>query len=141
MGVARAVAATPAKPLTQTKAVSKSRISSIDVMRGLVMVLMLLDHVREKLYLHVQVSDPMDETIGPVVAPDESLAQALLRSLLATSSGFVRVDVPANERKLTACLASCGLVQVDRGLLMTRGKWPSSRNSVRRFALVSQALG
>jgi len=60
MGVARAVAATPAKPLTQTKAVSKSRISSIDVMRGLVIVLMLVDHVREKLYLHVPVSDPMD---------------------------------------------------------------------------------
>jgi uncharacterized membrane protein len=60
MGVARAVAAIPEKPLTQTKAVSKSRISSIDVMRGLVIVLMLVDHVREKLYLHVQVSDPMD---------------------------------------------------------------------------------
>ena len=60
MDVARTLAATPAKPLIQTKAVSKSRISSIDVMRGLVIVLMLVDHVREKLYLHVPVSDPMD---------------------------------------------------------------------------------
>lgn len=29
-------------------------------MRGLVIVLMLVDHVREKLYLHVPVADPMD---------------------------------------------------------------------------------
>lgn len=38
----------------------RSRIASIDVMRGLVMVLMLFDHVRETIYLHLQVSDPMN---------------------------------------------------------------------------------
>lgn len=37
----------------------KSRISSIDMLRGLVMLLMLVDHVRERIYLHMQVSDPM----------------------------------------------------------------------------------
>lgn len=39
---------------------ARSRIEVIDVMRGLVMVIMLLDHVRETFYLHKQVSDPMD---------------------------------------------------------------------------------
>ena len=39
-----------------------ARIAVIDVMRGLVMVIMLLDHVRETFYLHVPVSDPMDVT-------------------------------------------------------------------------------
>ena len=39
---------------------ARSRIEVIDVMRGLVMVIMLLDHVRETFYLHRQVSDPMD---------------------------------------------------------------------------------
>jgi uncharacterized membrane protein len=39
---------------------ARSRIEVIDVMRGLVMVIMLLDHVRETFYLHVPVSDPMD---------------------------------------------------------------------------------
>jgi uncharacterized membrane protein len=43
-------------------ATARSRIASIDVMRGLVMVLMLVDHVREKIYLHLQVSDPMNVT-------------------------------------------------------------------------------
>ncbi len=37
----------------------KARITSIDALRGLVMIVMLLDHVRETLYLHLQVTDPM----------------------------------------------------------------------------------
>lgn len=49
---------------TQTMAASvaaaRSRIASIDVMRGLVMLFMLVDHVREAIYLHMQVGDPMD---------------------------------------------------------------------------------
>ncbi len=35
------------------------RITSIDALRGLVMCIMMMDHVRETLYLHHQVSDPM----------------------------------------------------------------------------------
>ncbi|MGQ0835284.1 MAG: DUF1624 domain-containing protein, partial [Gammaproteobacteria bacterium] len=41
-------------------AAARARIAAIDVMRGLVIVLMLLDHVREAIYLHKQVADPMD---------------------------------------------------------------------------------
>lgn len=40
--------------------ISGGRIASIDVLRGLVMVFMLIDHVREAIYLHMQVGDPMD---------------------------------------------------------------------------------
>ena len=36
----------------------RARIVSIDALRGLVMLLMLVDHVREFFYLHAQVSDP-----------------------------------------------------------------------------------
>ena len=35
------------------------RLTSIDQLRGTVIVLMLLDHVRETFYLHAQVADPM----------------------------------------------------------------------------------
>ena len=37
-----------------------TRLHSIDALRGLVILFMLLDHVRETFYLHLQVSDPMD---------------------------------------------------------------------------------
>jgi uncharacterized membrane protein len=36
------------------------RIRSIDALRGLVMLLMTVDHVREFFFIHAQVSDPMD---------------------------------------------------------------------------------
>ncbi len=39
-----------------------TRLHSIDALRGLVILFMLLDHVRETFYLHLQVSDPMDVT-------------------------------------------------------------------------------
>ncbi len=50
------------------KPAARTRIEIIDMMRGLVMVVMLLDHVRETFYLHRQVGDPMD-----VAATDPSI--------------------------------------------------------------------
>lgn len=38
------------------------RLQSIDALRGFVMVLMLLDHLRETWFLHVPVADPIDAT-------------------------------------------------------------------------------
>ena len=38
------------------------RVAGIDALRGLVMLLMLVDHVRETVYLHAQVGDPVDVT-------------------------------------------------------------------------------
>ena len=43
------------------------RLQSIDALRGLVIIIMLLDHVRETFYLHKQVTDPMDVTVTPRV--------------------------------------------------------------------------
>ncbi|MDD2058693.1 heparan-alpha-glucosaminide N-acetyltransferase domain-containing protein [Pseudomonas sp. GD03860] len=45
---------------------SQTRLQSIDALRGLVMLFMLLDHVRETFFLHRQVGDPMDAlTVAP----------------------------------------------------------------------------
>jgi uncharacterized membrane protein len=49
-------------PLPATKAGTGARIASIDALRGLVMLFMLLDHVRETFFLYVPVSDPVDAT-------------------------------------------------------------------------------
>ena len=48
--------------------IAGTRLMSIDALRGLVMVIMLLDHVRETFFLHMQVTDPMNaRTIVPVL--------------------------------------------------------------------------
>ena len=39
---------------------SPRRIASVDIVRGLVMGLMMIDHTRETFYLHRQVTDPVD---------------------------------------------------------------------------------
>ena len=38
----------------------RARITSIDVMRGLVIVLMMVDHVRERFFYHIMIGDPVD---------------------------------------------------------------------------------
>ncbi len=48
-----------------TASVMRSRLQSIDALRGLVIVMMLLDHVRETFFLHWQVADPMDVQATP----------------------------------------------------------------------------
>jgi uncharacterized membrane protein len=50
---------TPMPAAAPGAAAHRSRITSIDALRGFVMIVMLLDHVRETLYLHLQVTDPM----------------------------------------------------------------------------------
>ena len=60
-GMAAGTTTNPAHGATTAAASrARARISSIDMMRGLVMLTMLIDHVRETLYLHLQVSDPMN---------------------------------------------------------------------------------
>lgn len=47
------------------KPLASLRLQSIDALRGLIILFMLLDHVRETFLLHLQVSDPMDVTTTP----------------------------------------------------------------------------
>lgn len=47
-----------APPVAAAKA--RTRLIAIDALRGLVMLFMLVDHVRETFFLHLQVTDPVD---------------------------------------------------------------------------------
>ena len=47
-------------PASMTPAPGAARVASIDAMRGLVMMVMMLDHVRERFFLRWPVPDPLD---------------------------------------------------------------------------------
>lgn len=54
-------------PLVQA-AVNRRRLQSLDALRGLVMVIMLIDHIRENWYLHMTVTDPVNPlTVDPAL--------------------------------------------------------------------------
>lgn len=58
----------PAASTTSSPVANGSRLQSIDALRGLVMVIMLLDHVRETWFLYMPVGDPVDaRTIMPAL--------------------------------------------------------------------------
>lgn len=79
--------------------------------------------------------------IGPVVAPDADGAKALIAHLVGLSAGkFVRIDVDFDSG-LTEWLETLGLLRVDGPTEMIRGPVPEPVAGVRRFALVTQALG
>ncbi len=50
----------PGGMATANPAAARTRLLAIDALRGLVMLFMLVDHVRETFYLYMNVSDPVD---------------------------------------------------------------------------------
>ncbi|RVQ69147.1 DUF1624 domain-containing protein [Croceicoccus ponticola] len=52
----------PPPPATLAAAKARTRLIAIDALRGLVMLFMLVDHVRETFFLYMQVTDPVDAT-------------------------------------------------------------------------------
>ena len=50
----------PTHAVARARTTAGARIRSIDALRGLVILLMLVDHAREFFFIHAQVSDPMD---------------------------------------------------------------------------------
>lgn len=79
--------------------------------------------------------------IGPVVAPDEKRATALIGHWAAMNPGkFLRIDVHASTG-LGEWLDGIGLEKVDTVVTMVKGTPPARDAGVRAFALINQALG
>ncbi|GAA0278014.1 hypothetical protein LNAOJCKE_5610 [Methylorubrum aminovorans] len=88
------------------------RIASIDALRGLVMVLMLLDHLRETWFLHVSVADPVDARTALPALYLARLAVSLCAPVFVVLTGvaaylFSTRHTPAETR---AYLVKRGLV-------------------------------
>jgi uncharacterized membrane protein len=91
------------------------RLLSIDALRGLVILLMLLDHVRETFFLHRQVADPMGiETTEPALFFSRTLAHlcAPVFVLLTGLSAHLYGEKHQGKRDACTFLFKRGLVLV-----------------------------
>jgi len=106
---------------------ARARIASIDVMRGLVMVIMLMDHVREAIYRHLQVGDPMNVA---TTAPDLFFTRlsahlcAPTFVFLTGLSGWLYAHPPAGgTRPVRGFLVKRGLLLVVLELTLVNFAW------------------
>ena len=103
------------------------RLTSIDQLRGTVIVLMLLDHVRETFYLHAQVADPMAvDQVEPALFVSRLLAHlcapvfVLLTGLSAWLYGSGQAQ---GKRAAAAFLLKRGLFLVALEVLVVNLAW------------------
>ncbi len=116
----------PAEVQVATAKAIRSRIAVIDVLRGLIMLIMLFDHVRETIYLHMQVSDPMDVT---ATAPELFFTRlaahfcAPVFVFLTGLSAWLYAHPAAGPRSATGFLIKRGLLLVFLELVFVNFAW------------------
>lgn len=79
--------------------------------------------------------------IGPIVAQTEAQAHALVMSILAATSGPVRIDVPGEQVAFREWLSTLGLREEKKRPEMSLGETRLSWRVPQRFALAAQAWG
>ena len=103
-----------------------ARIAVIDVLRGLVMLIMLFDHVRETVFLHHQVSDPMDAaSVDPALFFTRLAAHvcAPMFVFLTGLSAWLYAHPAAGPRSATAFLFKRGLLLIVLELVFVNFAW------------------
>jgi len=104
-----------------------SRLTSIDQLRGTVIVLMLLDHVRETFYLHAQVADPMAvDQVEPALFVSRLLAHLcapVFVLLTGLSAWLYASGKPDGRRAASVFLLERGLFLVVLELLVVNFAW------------------
>ncbi|MHC6225217.1 DUF1624 domain-containing protein [Pseudomonas sp. X10] len=102
------------------------RLQSIDALRGLVILFMLLDHVRETFFLHRQVSDPMTiDATEPALFFSRTLAHlcAPVFVLLTGLSAFLYGEKHQGRRDVSAFLFKRGLFLVVLEFTLVNFAW------------------
>lgn len=102
------------------------RLLSIDALRGLVILFMLLDHVRETFFLHYQVSDPMAiDSTEPALFFSRTLAHlcAPVFVLLTGLSAYLFGEKYQGRRDVSAFLFKRGLFLVILELTLVNFAW------------------
>lgn len=109
-----------------TPATLRTRIAVIDVLRGLVMLIMLFDHVRETVFLHHQVSDPMDAaSVDPALFFTRLAAHvcAPMFVFLTGLSAWLYAHPAAGPRSASGFLFKRGLLLVVLELVFVNFAW------------------
>ncbi|MQT46829.1 DUF1624 domain-containing protein [Pseudomonas helleri] len=105
---------------------SGQRLLSIDALRGLVIIFMLLDHVRETFFLHRQVADPMNiDVTDPALFFSRTLAHlcAPVFVLLTGLSAFLYGEKYQGTRDVSAFLFKRGLFLVVLEFTLVNFAW------------------
>ena len=105
---------------------SSRRLLSIDALRGLVILFMLLDHVRETFFLHRQVADPMNiEITDPALFFSRTLAHlcAPVFVLLTGLSAYLYGEKYQGTRDVSAFLFKRGLFLVVLEFTLVNFAW------------------
>ncbi|MFJ3522109.1 DUF1624 domain-containing protein [Pseudomonas sp. NPDC090203] len=103
-----------------------TRLQSIDALRGLIIVFMLLDHVRETFFLHRQVSDPMDvASTSPELFVSRTLAHfcAPLFVFLTGLSAFLYGERHPGRGQVSRFLFVRGLVLIALEVTLVNFAW------------------
>ncbi|AZE54914.1 putative membrane protein [Pseudomonas synxantha] len=104
----------------------RQRLQSIDALRGLVILFMLLDHVRETFLLHRQVSDPMSiDSTEPALFVSRTLAHlcAPVFVLLTGLSAWLYGQKYQGRRDVAAFLFKRGLFLVVLEFTLVNFAW------------------
>ncbi|TMU78932.1 DUF1624 domain-containing protein [Pseudomonas fluorescens] len=112
--------------LPRSAPLTTGRLLSIDALRGLVILFMLLDHVRETFLLHRQVSDPMDiASTEPTLFFSRTLAHlcAPVFVLLTGLSAWLFGEKYASKADVSAFLFKRGLFLVVLEFTLVNFAW------------------
>ncbi|MGK5077082.1 DUF1624 domain-containing protein [Janthinobacterium sp. HLX7-2] len=104
----------------------RARIAVIDVMRGLVMLIMLFDHVRETVFLHHQVGDPMTaSSVDPALFFTRLAAHvcAPMFVFLTGLSAWLYAHPAAGPRSAAGFLFKRGLLLIVLELVFVNFAW------------------
>ena len=120
------------------------RLLSIDALRGLVILLMLLDHVRETFFLHRQVADPMDiESTEPALFFSRTLAHlcAPVFILLTGLSAYLYGQKHQGKGDVSAFLFKRGLLLVLLEFTLVNFAWTFQLPPTAIYMQVIWAIG
>lgn len=121
-----------------------NRIASIDIARGLVMLLMTVDHVRETFFLQHQVGDPMDvAATSPALFFSRLAAHfcAPMFVFLTGLSAWLYAHPPGGPRDATGFLAKRGLLLVALELTVVNFAWSGTVTPSILYLQVMWAIG